>query len=175
MCLDQMAADYAAVGFAEYCMQLERPPLIPDRDVAQQRLDLDLFADGYFLVYLCLPLEITEHGAAERANRSDRGGLDFLLVDKFAEFADHLVTGIEHDRIGDWGIGVEQFRSHGVQLFRQRDDRKCKHNAETPARSRRSISPAPPLVPSTAIDRADHAPGLCRYALLRYLSAARRT
>ena len=71
--------------------------------------DLDLLVDSNFLVLLCLPLEIPEHGAAECADRSDRRGLYLLLPDEFAEFGDHLVTGIEHDRIGDRGIGIEQF------------------------------------------------------------------
>ena len=46
------------------------------------------------------------------ADRGDRGGLNLLLSHEFAEFADDLVTGVEHDRISDRGIGIEQFRTH---------------------------------------------------------------
>jgi hypothetical protein len=34
------------------------------------------------------------------------------LAHEFAEFAGDLVTGVEHDRISDRGIGIEQFRTH---------------------------------------------------------------
>src|SRR5438270_10531545 len=37
-----------------------------------------LFRSRDFLVLLGFPLEIPEHGAAERADRGERGGLDLL-------------------------------------------------------------------------------------------------
>jgi hypothetical protein len=61
------------------------------------------------LYSLGFPLEIPDNGAAERADRGERGGLDFLLADEFAEFPSHLITRVEHDRISDRGIGIKQF------------------------------------------------------------------
>jgi len=97
---------------ARTTMEMQGWARIADRDIAEQRQDLDLLADGDFLVLLGFPLEIPEHGAAECADRGDRGGLNLLLSHEFAEFADDLVTGVEHDRISDRGIGIEQFRTH---------------------------------------------------------------
>ena len=61
---------------------------------------------------LGLPLKIPEHRPAECADRGNRCGLDFLVADEFAEFAGHLVAGVEHDRVCDRRIGIEQFGAH---------------------------------------------------------------
>ena len=47
-----MAADDTAIGFAKYRMQMQSRALIPDRDIAEQRQDLDLLVDRNFLCCL---------------------------------------------------------------------------------------------------------------------------
>jgi hypothetical protein len=42
ICLDQVTADHAAVGFAENRMEAQGRALIADRDIAEQQQDLDL-------------------------------------------------------------------------------------------------------------------------------------
>ena len=58
---------------ARTTMEMQGWARIADRDIAEQRQDLDLLAHGDFLVLLGFPLEIPEHGAAECADRGDRG------------------------------------------------------------------------------------------------------
>ena len=68
MCLDQVTADYGTIGFAENRMEMQGRALSADRDIAEQRQDLDLLANGDLLVSLGFPLEIPEDGAAECAD-----------------------------------------------------------------------------------------------------------
>jgi len=42
ICLDQVTADHAAIGFAENRMEVQGRALIADRDIAEQQQDLDL-------------------------------------------------------------------------------------------------------------------------------------
>ena len=42
ICLDQVTADHAAIGFAQNRMEMQGWALIADRDIAEQRQDLDL-------------------------------------------------------------------------------------------------------------------------------------
>ena len=54
-CLDQVATDDTAIGFAENRMEMQGWALIADRDIAEQLQDIDLLVDGDFLLLLGFP------------------------------------------------------------------------------------------------------------------------
>src|SRR5690606_6987584 len=101
MAAREMACESSAVATPEDRMNMNsRLTVGPNRNVAVECGDLDLFVDGIAQVALRLPVEIVELCVAERSDRRDLCCTQVLSICKVLEATHELVAGLEIDRVG---------------------------------------------------------------------------
>src|SRR5439155_14605694 len=122
--------------------------------IANQREDLDLFADGDAFVIFLLNIEVADCEIAERADGREPAATELLLARELLEVLHDFIAAVEDQSPGAFGATVEKFRFHS-----EFSDLRCDHCGGACAMPRRhQYSPEPrDRPPRRANDDVDEA------------------
>ena len=107
--VDQMTTVCRAVAFANHDVRVQLRAVVTDRDVPDQRDDLDLFGNLDAFVVALLQLEVSERDALECADAGKRRGLDGVGAGELQQPLRRLVTGVEDEDEAVRVTGAESF------------------------------------------------------------------
>src|SRR5438093_1938552 len=106
MGFQQVAAQRRAVRLAEDHVRMNLGlPALSLRNVADQRNDLDLLADGNPLVVLLRPVEVAERHVLEGADGSEVTATELMVAGERLEVTHDLVASLEDQGVRLLAIG----------------------------------------------------------------------
>jgi hypothetical protein len=100
MPFDEVPAVCSRIDLANDDVRVHLRLILLERNISDQRQDLDLFLDGDVLIPLRTPIEIRHDRVRERADRREVAGGQPLFSRKGGEHGDGFVIGRqdEHER-----------------------------------------------------------------------------
>src|SRR5881394_2455097 len=107
-----MPAPSRTIGLADHNMGVNFWLAGIRSDIANQREDLDLFADGDSFVILLFNIEVADCEIAERADGGEPAATELLLAGELLEVLHDFIAAVEDQSPGAFGTGVEEFRFH---------------------------------------------------------------
>jgi len=128
-----MASVCRRVRFTEDRVRVQLRPSVLDRDVADERKDLDLLVDRNVDVPLGGPVEVRHHGARERADRGEVARAEPLFRRERRQHLHRLVARREN----------QDERAHAAALVEERalhDHRRWRGASGARPRASRTVS-----------------------------------